>query len=227
MARSSQTHLAVLGALSVEPMTGYAVRAAITQTLGHFWSESFGQIYPTLTELSARGEIRPTEPGRTSGSRFELTAAGRTRLRELLAEPAAVSPPRNGLLLRLFLGGQLGSAHCRVLVQESADLASAMLAGYATIRTETEAEIAAARAADDDRGSRGGGIPAAHALSRGVCRARPPRLGRRNPGNARDPPRARRNPLSFPRTAAYRLRYTKKGGGQVVSSYRTREVAAR
>ena len=82
MARSSQTHLAVLGALSVEPMTGYAVRAAITQTLGHFWSESFGQIYPTLTELIARGEIRPTEPGRTSGSRFELTAAGRSRLRE-------------------------------------------------------------------------------------------------------------------------------------------------
>lgn len=149
MARSSQTHLAVLGALSVEPMTGYAVRAAITQTLGHFWSESFGQIYPTLTELTARGEIRPTEPGRTSGSRFELTDAGRSRLRELLAEPAAVSPPRNGLLLRLFLGGQLGSAHCRALVQESADLASAMLAGYATIRTETEAEIAAARAADD------------------------------------------------------------------------------
>lgn len=149
MARSSQTHLAVLGALSVEPMTGYAVRAAITQTLGHFWSESFGQIYPTLTELTARGEIRPTEPGRTSGSRFELTDAGRSRLRELLAEPAAVSPPRNGLLLRLFLGGQLGSAHCRVLVQESADRASAMLAGYATIRTETEAEIAAARAADD------------------------------------------------------------------------------
>ena len=150
MARSSQTHLAVLGALSVEPMTGYAVRAAITQTLGHFWSESFGQIYPTLTGLTARGEIRPTEPGRTSGSRFELTAAGRTRLRELLAEPAAVSPPRNGLLLRLFLGGQLGSAHCRALVQESADRASAMLAGYATIRTETEAEIAAARAANDD-----------------------------------------------------------------------------
>ena len=126
MARSSQTHLAVLGALSVEPMTGYAVRAAITQTLGHFWSESFGQIYPTLTELTARGEIRPTEPGRTSGSRIELTAAGRTRLRELL-----------------------GSTHCRALVQESADRASAMLAGYATIRTETEAEIAAARAADD------------------------------------------------------------------------------
>ncbi|MBK6887071.1 MAG: hypothetical protein IPH03_12030 [Tetrasphaera sp.] len=51
-------------------MTGYAVRAAITQTLGHFWSEGFGQIYPTLTGLTARGEIRPAEPGRTSGSRF-------------------------------------------------------------------------------------------------------------------------------------------------------------
>ena len=51
MARTSQTRLAVLGALSVEPMTGYAVRAAIAETLGHFWHESFGQIYPTLAEL--------------------------------------------------------------------------------------------------------------------------------------------------------------------------------
>jgi DNA-binding PadR family transcriptional regulator len=48
MPRSSQTETAVLGALSVMPMTGYALREAIRDVLGHFWSESFGQIYPTL-----------------------------------------------------------------------------------------------------------------------------------------------------------------------------------
>ena len=52
MSRQSQTEVAVLGALSVEPMSGYAARRAITETLGHFWSESFGQIYPTLASLA-------------------------------------------------------------------------------------------------------------------------------------------------------------------------------
>ncbi len=46
--RTNQTDTAVLGALSVMPMTGYAVRESIRDVLGHFWSESFGQIYPAL-----------------------------------------------------------------------------------------------------------------------------------------------------------------------------------
>ena len=45
MARPSQTDLAVLAALSIGPMTGYALRETITTELGSFWSESFGQIY--------------------------------------------------------------------------------------------------------------------------------------------------------------------------------------
>ena len=57
MARSSQTHMAVLGALSTEPMTGYALREAIRDVLGHFWSESFGQIYPTLQALEDAGHV--------------------------------------------------------------------------------------------------------------------------------------------------------------------------
>ena len=57
MARGRQTELAVLGALSVQPMTGYAVREEIRQVLGHFWSESYGQIYPALAELQRDGLI--------------------------------------------------------------------------------------------------------------------------------------------------------------------------
>jgi DNA-binding PadR family transcriptional regulator len=34
--RSSQTQTAVLGALSIEPMTAYALREAIRDVLGHF-----------------------------------------------------------------------------------------------------------------------------------------------------------------------------------------------
>ena len=77
MARSSQTRTAVLGALTVEPMTGYALRAVIRDVLGHFWSESFGQIYPALAELEGEGLVERTGSPRTGSSTFALTHAGR------------------------------------------------------------------------------------------------------------------------------------------------------
>ena len=55
MARRSQTELAVLGALSTGPMSGYELRAAISEVLGHFWHESYGQIYPCLAALEEAG----------------------------------------------------------------------------------------------------------------------------------------------------------------------------
>ena len=67
MSRHGTTELAVLGALSVEPMSGYAVRAAITGTLGHFWSESFGQIYPTLARLESERLVVRDGDGREIG----------------------------------------------------------------------------------------------------------------------------------------------------------------
>ena len=38
MAASDQTQMAVLGALSIAPMTGYALREQIRDTLGQFWA---------------------------------------------------------------------------------------------------------------------------------------------------------------------------------------------
>jgi DNA-binding PadR family transcriptional regulator len=140
MSRRSQTEIAVLGALSVEPMTGYAVRAAITETLGHFWRESFGQIYPTLARLESEGFVRRTAPGQTSGSLFELTPAGLTRLQELLREPYESTPPRNGLLLRLFFGRMLGPVVCRELVEDVLRRALAAQEEYAALREVVAAD---------------------------------------------------------------------------------------
>jgi DNA-binding PadR family transcriptional regulator len=41
-------------------MTGYAEREEIRQVLGHFWSESYGQIYPTLAEFRRNGPSPPS-----------------------------------------------------------------------------------------------------------------------------------------------------------------------
>jgi DNA-binding PadR family transcriptional regulator len=142
MARGSQTDVAVLAALSVEPMTGYVLRAAIQHTLGHFWSESFGQIYPSLSRLTAEGLVERTDApaGRAGSAAFQLTSAGRETLVELLSAPPAASTPRNGLLLRLFFGNVLGAAACRALVSEARAKAEAQLVALAQARAEAAAD---------------------------------------------------------------------------------------
>ena len=124
------------GGLSVAPMTGYALREAIRDVLGHFWSESFGQIYPTLAELERKGYVQRLGSKRTGASTFAITPSGTTRLKVLLAQPVQPVPPRNGLMLRLFFGRQLGPQACRSLVLQAKGEAERRLAQYEAIRRE-------------------------------------------------------------------------------------------
>ncbi|HEY3155376.1 MAG TPA: PadR family transcriptional regulator, partial [Candidatus Eisenbacteria bacterium] len=54
-ARTRSTPYAILGMLSFAPMSGYDIRKEAASSIGYFWSESYGQIYPALRELQARG----------------------------------------------------------------------------------------------------------------------------------------------------------------------------
>ena len=106
MASDRQTDVAVLGALSVESMSGYALRRAIRDVLGHFWSESFGQIYPELERLRRAGLVEMDEDD-TAGSRraHRLTAAGQVALHQWLVDDAEPHfQYRDEAMLRLFFG---------------------------------------------------------------------------------------------------------------------------
>ena len=104
MSRAAKTRYAILGMLTHGPMTGYRLREEIQGSVGHFWRESFGQLYPTLTRLEQEGLVRRTaDRGRSAP--FELTEAGRRALRTwLAADPESLSPDRNELLLQVFFG---------------------------------------------------------------------------------------------------------------------------
>ena len=140
MAHDRQTDVAVLGALSVESMSGYALRRAISDVLGHFWSESFGQIYPTLAELSTEGLVELTRPDATSKSKFAITQRGLEHLRARLSEPPQSARPRNGTLLRLFFGRRLGLDGCRDLLEQARSQAIEQLARFDAIRQEIRSE---------------------------------------------------------------------------------------
>jgi DNA-binding PadR family transcriptional regulator len=134
MARESQTDVAVLGALSIEPMSGYRIRRAIAEVFGHFWTESFGQIYPTLSRLEADGLVWARPGIRANASTYEITPAGRDRLRARLAEPVVAAPQRNALLLRVFLGANLGPEAIAELLDRAEADAEERLATFAAIR---------------------------------------------------------------------------------------------
>jgi PadR family transcriptional regulator AphA len=106
--RENRTRWVVLGMLTAQPMTGYGLRKAIEGSVGHFWQESYGQLYPTLRALVAEGLVgaRATRggPGR-GGAVYEVTARGRVALAGWLALPPVLEPQRNELLLKVFFAG--------------------------------------------------------------------------------------------------------------------------
>jgi len=121
-------------------MSGYAVRAAIRDQLGFFWSESFGQIYPTLSALQARGEVEKHDGSRPGSSLYSLTPTGRSRMVSLLEQPDSPTPRRDGFMLRLFFGRSLGPDACRELVVHARANAAQQLAVYQAIRAQVESE---------------------------------------------------------------------------------------
>lgn len=109
------TRFVILGLLRFGPLSGYEVRAELAREASTFWSESYGQIYPALRSLLKAGLVTRAEPraasrakgrakaGRRPKSVVAITARGRAAFQEWLELPPRADPPRNELLLKLYL----------------------------------------------------------------------------------------------------------------------------
>jgi DNA-binding PadR family transcriptional regulator len=104
----NQTAYVILGILAIhDSQSGYEIRKTIQTTVGFFWGESYGQLYPTLKRLAAEGLIVPVSSATTSRKprqEYSITPAGRERLQQWLALPYRHDPPRDEFLLKLFFG---------------------------------------------------------------------------------------------------------------------------
>ena len=85
--------IAVLGLLGESPMHGYELRKRLSTLLGTFRAFSYGSLYPTLRRLAEAGWISEETPDGSTGGRsrrgkrvYQLTAEGKERLAELLAD---------------------------------------------------------------------------------------------------------------------------------------------
>ncbi len=112
---ANRSQYAILGMMSLRPMTGYEVKKTIERSIGNFWHESYGQIYPLLQQLTRQGLLKASaDPGgRRSSKRYAITALGRRVLRAWLAQPITLQVGRNDVLLKLFLGVESGPENTR------------------------------------------------------------------------------------------------------------------
>jgi PadR family transcriptional regulator AphA len=99
---------ALLGLLSILPMSGYDLAQAAERSVGRFWPVSRSQVYAELARLEPLGLVQGTEiaqEGRPDKRLFRLTERGEQVLDSWL-ESEDVAPPRLRLpfLLKVFLG---------------------------------------------------------------------------------------------------------------------------
>lgn len=117
------TAYVILGLIRKEPRSGYEIKAVVDKSTRFFWAASYGQIYPELRRLSEHGLIegRP-DPGTARGRiEFELTAEGRGRLEEWLAQPPEIQEMRDESMLKVFFSGAAGNGGARAALEAKRD----------------------------------------------------------------------------------------------------------
>lgn len=140
----------MLGLLSLGEGTGYDLKRRAESSIGHFWAESYGQIYPTLKQLEAEGLATcTTEPPQANGRPvrivYAITEAGLAELKAWLAVPPRLEPFRSELLLKLFFGSVSGPKVHVAHLQRLRDEETARLARYRQIESELERRYARSR----------------------------------------------------------------------------------
>jgi DNA-binding PadR family transcriptional regulator len=141
--QENRSQYAILGALTLGPMSGYDLKQFTDESVRHFWAESFGQIYPILRRLEAEGLVE-RQPGLPASGRerivYAITNAGRAALARWVGEPARHEVGRVEVLLKLFFArnGPPGTAE-RLLRAFRAEHA-ARLERYAEVERRLRAE---------------------------------------------------------------------------------------
>ncbi len=136
MPKENKTKYAILGLLSLAPMSGYDIKIITDNSIGHFWNENFGHIYPVLGRMEEQRliyrEVRHT-PGRPDRSVFALTDAGASALNDWLHREPEEQPSRIELLLQLFFARVVPLSVVIEKVKKEKELHESRLAVYDTV----------------------------------------------------------------------------------------------
>jgi DNA-binding PadR family transcriptional regulator len=152
--RSGVLELAVLGILHETPMHGYELRKRLNSLLGAFRAFGYGSLYPALKDLLAKGLIaeeiadspgsgppRPLDRPRRSKIVYRLTAEGKERLQDLLAQSGPASWEDDGFGVHFaFFGLTQADIRLRILEGRRSRLEE-RLEGFRAAATRTRERV--------------------------------------------------------------------------------------
>lgn len=141
---------AILGLLSVQPMSGYDLNRAFTTTVAHFWHADQSQIYRTLDKLTANKAITTKvirQEGKPDRKVHSLTTTGRAELERWLTSPLEHERFKEPFMARLFFAANLSYAEVLQLLAEREKQAERKLQSLKTLDAPVKDLASALRAA--------------------------------------------------------------------------------
>lgn len=132
---------AILGLLTIKPMSGYELKKVIDESVAHFWTSDQSQVYRTLADLVTNGlASRRTvvHEDRPNMHVHSVTELGVAELDSWLASPLHTPPTRDPFLLRIFFADRLPPDRIRALLQARRQEMNEYLATLEAIQQPSE-----------------------------------------------------------------------------------------
>ena len=140
---------AILGLLTVMPMTGYDLKTqAFDNTIAHFWQADQTQIYRTLAGMAESGWVESTleiQEDRPNRKVYHITPAGRDELRRWLHAEQPLPVYREPFLVQMFFAAELDDETILARMAQQRAGHQARLAHYESIRVAVPDDPALAR----------------------------------------------------------------------------------
>ncbi len=139
MARVNKTRFAILGCLSIRPMSAYDIKIFMARSTTHFWMEHEAQLYPTLKQLHQDDCIDyQEEKAQKAGIRkiYHVTDKGIKLLQAWLMQKTDNEVYRSEFLLKLFFGDSVDDEVTLGRLEIRVQDLNAQLAMYHSIETE-------------------------------------------------------------------------------------------
>jgi DNA-binding PadR family transcriptional regulator len=129
--------MSLLTLLDQGPSYGLRMKQEFERRTGGVWPLNVGQVYTTLDRLEREGLVRQVDEGSAERQRLhEITPAGRERLSEWFGRPAARSPGRDELVLKLVMAVHDSAVDTSTVIQAERRGAVEQLQQYTRLNRE-------------------------------------------------------------------------------------------
>jgi PadR family transcriptional regulator AphA len=127
---------ALLGILTISPMTGYQLKQFFDASVQHIWNAELSQIYPTLKQMEAERLVRKTveiQDARPNRKVYHITPEGRAELRRWMRESPPATSIRDPFLIRVFFGTEVPPEDLLILLRRQMEEHQKLLAFSDTV----------------------------------------------------------------------------------------------